>query len=223
MTVDFSELRVKMVDGQIRTTDVTDLPLLTAMLAVPREIFVPDARKQLAYIDDDMLLSEQSGAGARYLMEPGPFAKLVQLAGIGPEDKVLDVGTATGYSAAVLSRLAKSVVALESDAQLVERAKTAIDALGCGNVTLVSGAMNAGHKADGPYDVIIIGGSVEEVPETLLAQLAEGGRLVVVEGRGNTGSALLYLKANGVATGRRAFNAAVKPLPGFERTAVFEF
>lgn len=223
MTVDFSELRVKMVDGQVRTTDVTSLPLLTAMLAVPREMFVPDTRRQLAYIDDDLLLSEQGGSDARYLMEPGPFAKLVQLAAIGPDDKVLDVGTATGYSAAVLSRLARSVVALESDAKLAERAKAALDELGCHNVTLASGSLVDGHKAGGPYDVIIIGGSVEEVPEALLAQLAEGGRLVVVEGRGNTASALLYLKANGVVTGRKAFNAAVKPLPGFERTAVFEF
>jgi phage-related protein len=109
MTADFSELRVKMVDGQLRTTDVTNLPLLTAMLSIPREAFVPDSRKALAYIDENILISEKAGPGARYLMKPSPFAKMVQLAEIGPDDKVLDVGTGTGYSAAVLSGLAKSV------------------------------------------------------------------------------------------------------------------
>ena len=223
MIADFSELRVKMVDGQLRTTDVTNLPLLDAMLAIPREAFVPDSRKALAYIDENLLISGSSGQGARYLMKPSPFAKLVQLAEIGSNDKVLDVGAGTGYTAAVLSRLGKSVVALESDDALADRAVSTLAGLGCDNVSVVRDELNAGHKAGAPYDVIIIEGSVEELPETLLAQLAEGGRLVVVEGHGNAGVARIYLKSNGVATGRRVFNAAVKPLPGFERAPAFEF
>ena len=223
MTADFSELRVKMVDGQVRTTDVTSLPLLDAMLAVPREAFVPDSRKALSYIDENILISDRSGQGARYLMKPSPFAKLVQLAEIGPNDKILDVGAGTGYSAAVLSRLAKSVVALESDASLADRATTTLSSLGYDNVSVVRGELMAGHKAGAPYDVIIVEGSVGELPEALPAQLAEGGRLVVVEGRGNAGVARIYLKSNGVATGRRVFNAAVKPLPGFETAPAFEF
>lgn len=223
MTADFSELRVKMVDGQVRTTDVTSLPLITAMLAVPRELFVPDLRKALAYIDDDILLTEKSGPGARYLMEASPFARLVQLAEVGANDSVLIVGSATGYSAAVLSRLAKSIVALESDADLAAKADATLKALGCANVTLVSGELAAGSKQGGPYDVILVEGSVEEVPHAILSQLAEEGRLVVVEGHGNAGAARIYLKSNGVAAGRRAFNAAVKPLPGFERVHAFEF
>lgn len=223
MTADFSELRVKMVDGQLRTTDVTSLPLLAAMLSVPREAFVPDSRRALSYIDENILISSEGGQGARYLMKPSPLAKLVQLAEIGPNDKVLDVGAGTGYAAAVLSRLAKSVVALESDDSLADRAASTLAGLGHDNVTVVRGELKAGHKAGGPYDVIIVEGSVEELPETLLAQLAEGGRLVVVEGRGNAGVARIYLKSNGVATGRRVFNAAVKPLPGFERAPAFEF
>ena len=183
MTADFSELRVKMVDGQVRTTDVTSLPLLEAMLAVPREAFVPDSRKALAYIDENILISDNSGPGARYLMKPSPFAKLVQLAEIGPNDNVLDVGAGTGYSAAVLSRLAKSVVALESDAALAERAASTLSGLGYDNVSVVRGELKAGHKAGAPYDVIFVGGSVEELSGALLAQLAEGGRLVVVEGQ----------------------------------------
>lgn len=222
MTADFSELRVKMVDGQLRTTDVNSLPLLTAMLAVPREEFVPEARKALAYIDDDILLTRE-GAGARYLMEPSPFAKLVQLADVGPGDRVLDVGAGTGYSSAVLSRLAKSVVALESDESLADKAAATLARLGCDNVSVVRGPLQAGHQEGAPYDVIVVEGSVDELPQTLLDQLGEDGRLVVVEGRGAAGAGRIYLKSKHVATGRKAFNAAVKPLPGFERTPEFEF
>ncbi len=223
MTADFSELRVKMVDGQLRTTDVTSLPLLTAMLSVPREAFVPENCRSLAYIDRNLLISGESGQGARYLMKPSPFAKLVQLAEIGPNDKVLDVGAGTGYSAAVLSKLAQSVVALESDISLADKAESTLADLGYDNVSVVRGDLKAGHEAGGPYDAIVVEGSVEELPEALLAQLAENGRLVVVEGHGNAGVARIYLKSNGVATGRRVFNAAVKPLPGFERAPAFEF
>lgn len=223
MNADFSEQRVKMVDSQVRTTDVTSAPLLEAMLTVPREAFVPARRKNLAYIDEHILISDDRRQGPRYLMQPSPFAKLAQLAEIRPGDAVLDVGAGTGYSAAVLSRLARSVVALESDPDLAEQAKSALAALGCGNVSVVQGPLQAGHAAQAPYDVIFVGGSVEELPATLVDQLREGGRLVVVEGQGNAGVARLYVKSNGIATGRRAFNAAVKPLPGFERAPAFEF
>ncbi|CAN7574155.1 protein-L-isoaspartate O-methyltransferase family protein [Mesorhizobium caraganae] len=224
MSADFSELRVKMVDGQVRTTDVTDAALLDAMLAVPREAFVGAGQQALAYIDEDIRIADGAdGSGARYLMEPSPLAKLLQLAEIDAGDSVLDVGCGTGYCAALLSRLAKSVIALESDAGLAETAKAAVSAQGCDNVTVVTGSLPQGHAAKAPYNVILIGGSVEEVPAALLGQLAEGGRLVAVEGQGNAGVARLFFKAGGVVTGRRAFNAAIKPLPGFERIHAFEF
>jgi protein-L-isoaspartate(D-aspartate) O-methyltransferase len=224
MSADFSELRVKMVDGQVRTTDVTDAALLDAMLAVPREAFVGAGQQALAYIDEDIRISDGAdGSSARYLMEPSPLAKLLQLAEIGAGDSVLDVGCGTGYCAALLSRLAKSVIALESDAALAETAKAALSAQGCDNVTVVTGSLPQGHAAKAPYNVILIGGSVEEVPAALLGQLAEGGRLVAVEGQGNAGVARLFIRAGGVVTGRRAFNAAIKPLPGFERIHAFEF
>ncbi|MEQ1942748.1 protein-L-isoaspartate O-methyltransferase [Mesorhizobium sp. VNQ89] len=223
MTVDFTELRVKMVDGQLRTTDVTSHSLLGAMLSVPRELFVPDVRKALAYIDDDILLSGEGGSEARYLMEPAPFAKLVQLGEVGVGDKVLIVGAGTGYSAAVLSRMAGSVVALEGDAALADKAQATLAGLGCDNVTIVRGPLTAGHKDGAPYNFILVEGSVGELPEALLKQLADEGRLVVVEGRGAAAAARIYTKAEGIATGRRAFNAAVKPLPGFERVPAFEF
>ena len=223
MNADFSELRVKMVDGQLRTTDVTNLRLLSAMLEAPREAFVPESRKALAYIDQNILISDQGAQTARYLMKPSPLGKLIQLAEVGPGDKVLDVGAGTGYSAAVLSRLARSVIALECDNSLADRAAATLAGLDYGNVSVVRGPLQAGYKEGAPFDAILVGGSVDELPETLLEQLAEGGRLVVVEGRGNAGAARIYLKSNGIATGRRVFNAAVKPLPGFERAPAFEF
>lgn len=224
MIADFSEQRAKMVDGQVRTTDVTDAALLAAMLSVPREAFVGDGNRELAYIDDDIQIAAAAeGRKARYLMEPSPFAKLVQLAAVTPDDFVLDIGTGTGYSAAVLSRLASSVVALESDASLAEAAAATLSELGHDNVAVVQGTLTAGYAAEAPYDVILLGGAVDTIPEALFDQLKEGGRLVAVEGQGNAGTARLFLKNAGIVTSRSAFNAAIRPLPGFERTPVFEF
>ena len=134
---------------------------------------------------------------------------------------MLDVGAGTGYSSAVLSRLARPVVALESDLGLADRTRSALP--GTSNVTVVVAPLAEGHAAGAPYDVIVLEGAVDVLPPALFAQLAEGGRLVAVGGLGNAGVARLYLKSGGTVTGRRAFNAAVKPLPGFERTPVFEF
>ena len=218
MSADFAELRARMVDGQLRTTDVTDPAILEAMGALQRELFVDERRRPLAYLDEDLLI-----APGRYLMEPSPLAKLLQLAEIASTDRVLDVGTGTGYSAAVLSRLAASVVALESDDSLAGRARDALSRTGAANVEVVTGGLASGHPAGAPYDVIVLEGAIETLPDALTAQLRDAGRLVAVEGRGNAGIAKVYLNSGGLITGRRAFNAALKPLPGFERTPAFEF
>lgn len=224
MTADFSQRRAKMVDGQLRTTDITNQPLLGAMGSVPREAFVDPKNQPLAYIDEDILIAPAtSESGARYLMEPSPFAKLLQLADVRQGDVVLDVGCGTGYSSAVLSLLAGSVLALENDAALADRAGSLLGSLGYDNVAVVQGPLRDGFAGEAPYDVIVIEGAVDEIPEALFAQMREGGRLVAVEGVGNAGVAKLYVKNDGIVTGRRAFNAAVKPLPGFEKTPVFEF
>lgn len=224
MTVDFTELRTKMVDNQVRTTDVTDLRIIAAMLDVPREAFVGADRKELAYIDEDIPVQAAGrDTEQRFLMEPSPFAKLIQLAAVRPQDVVLDIGCCTGYSAAVLSKLAGSVIALEQDAALAQRATETLSVLGCDNVAVVEGPHAHGYPAEAPYDVIFLGGAVEEVPETLFSQMKEGGRLVAVVGYGNSGVAYLYLKTNGVVGRVRGFNAALKPLPGFRREAAFVF
>ncbi|KQT60539.1 MULTISPECIES: protein-L-isoaspartate O-methyltransferase family protein [unclassified Aureimonas] len=216
--MDFDAARIKMVDNQIRTTDVTDWAILKAFLEVPRELFVPEERRPLAYIDGDVPLG-----GGRFLMEASPFAKLLQLASIRPTDRVLDVGSASGYSAAILSKLAASVVALESSADLVAQARAVLPRINCGTVDLVEGALASGHAAGAPYDVILIEGSVETVPPVLFEQLAENGRLIAVEGRGNAASARLHIKEKAVVSQRFGFNCSIQPLQEFRKSAEFVF
>jgi len=222
MTAEYAHLRVKMVDGQLRTTGITDARILSAMGSIPREAFLPALRRPLAYLDEDIDIPTASGR-PRHLMEPSPFARLAQLAVIGPADRVLDVGCGTGYSSAVLSRLAASVDGLECEADLAESARATLAKLDVGNVTVVEGALEDGYPQNAPYDVILLGGAVYEVPEALFGQLVEGGRVVAVIGEGNAGIARICVKEGGVVSCRRAFNAAIRPLPGFRRTPVFEF
>jgi protein-L-isoaspartate(D-aspartate) O-methyltransferase len=225
MDINFDELRVRMVDGQVRTTDVTDRRLLGALLDVPREAFVPADKRPIAYIDEDVaVLAAGAPGGPRYLVEPSPFAKLVQLAAIGAGDAVLDVGCATGYSSAVIAHLARSVVALESDPGLARTASETLPGLGHDNVVVAQGPLEQGHSAKAPYDVIVLEGAVDFVPQALFSQLKNGGRLVAVEGRGNAGVAKLYVKdEDGKVAGRRVFNAAIPALPGFRREPSFQF
>jgi len=218
MTADFQELRVKMVDGQVRTTDVTDAAIITPMLELAREAFVPDARRSLAYIDEDI----EIGSG-RFLMRASPFAKLLQLADVRAGDLILDVGAGTGYSSAVISRIAGFVVALESDPALAAEAGRVLSALNCENVSVIEGPLAAGHAAQAPYDVILIEGAVDDVSPALFDQLKEGGRLVAVVGRGNSGRATIWIKESGLISSRPAFNAAVHPLAEFRREPAFEF
>ncbi|TKT76749.1 protein-L-isoaspartate O-methyltransferase [Aquamicrobium sp. LC103] len=224
MTADFQQLRIKMVDGQLRTTDVTNIALQDAMLAVPREEFVSAGKRDLAYIDEDLeILPARDGMPPRFLMEPSPFARLVQLADVTSADFVLDVGCGTGYSSAVLSRLAGSVVALESEAALAESAAATLERLGCDNVAVTQGALSAGYPGEAPFDVILINGAVDQVPQELLAQLKDGGRLVAIVGTGNAGRAMIFVREGELFSSRTVFNAAVKPLAEFRRQPEFEF
>lgn len=224
MTIDYSELRRKMVDNQIRTVDVTRLSVLAAFLDVPREAFVPEDEKKFAYLDEDVeVFPAQGDELMRYVMEPAPMAKLLQLADIGANDFVLDIGATTGYAAAILSKLASSVIALESNPVLAELATANLAANNCDNVVVVQGDLAEGYRREAPYDVIFIDGAVDFVPEILFEQLREGGRLVAVIGHGNAAVARLYIKEDGIMSVRRGFNLAVKPLAGFLKKPEFVF
>ena len=220
---DFAEARKNMVDCQIHPSDVTDLSILSALSSVPRESFVPTAKRSLAYMDEAIPIKDEGLVSCRYLMEPTPTAKLLQLAEIQRGDLVLDIGSGTGYSAAVLAQLADSVVAVESDEALVEFANNILSELEIGNVAVVSGPLAEGCEQEGPYDVIVINGAIDAVPENLFSQLNDGGRLVVVIGNGRMGVAWLYLKSNGNVGGRPAFDTSVNQLPGFETRQEFTF
>lgn len=222
--IDFASARTKMVDSQLRTEDVTDHDVLRAMSEIPRESFLPARLKPLAYVDDDLVLAEAGAAGpARYLMRAAPLARLIQAAEVEKSDIVLDVGCATGYSSAVLARLADSVVALESDEGLAARATETLVELGIANVAVVGGLLEAGYPSEGPYDVIFVGGAVEVVPEPLLAQLKEGGRMVAVVGYGRSAAATLFTRTDSEIGSRPLFNSFVPPLPGFSRPKSFVF
>lgn len=219
--IDFAEMRRAMVDAQVRANDVTDLRIVAAMLETPREKFVPASLRNFAYIDDDLQVKQDGSA--RYLMEPMVLAKLLQAAAIGPDALVLDVGAATGYSTAVLARLAGQVVALEDDAELAAQGSRLLVELGALNAAYVQGPMTAGWSAEAPYDVILLNGSVAEMPPALLGQLKPGGRLVAVVGQGRSGRATVYTNTPGGVGSRIAFDAAVPLLPGFEARPGFVF
>jgi protein-L-isoaspartate(D-aspartate) O-methyltransferase len=219
--VNFATARRQMVDGQVRTYDVTDQAILAAMLAVPREIFVAKSYEQIAYTDLDVPVVD--GASKRRLLKPMVFAKLVQTAMIGATDRVLDVACASGYSTAVLARLAAAVVGLEVDPSLAENARKALAVLDVANATIVQGPLAAGWPQNAPYDVIFVNGGVETVPEALMRQLAEGGRLICIRGEGPVGKATLVRVVHGETSERVVFDAAGPPLPGFARPPAFVF
>jgi protein-L-isoaspartate(D-aspartate) O-methyltransferase len=221
---DFAAARRMMVDGQVRTSDVTDLRIVAAMLELPRERFVPEAKADLAYLDFDIAVKEASaGAPARRLLKPMVLAKLVQAAEVGASDHVLDVGCATGYSSALLSRLAHSVVALEEDEALARLARENLKAVGAANVTVVTGPLTQGWPAAAPYDVIFVNGATEIPPHELARQLKAGGRLVAVLGRAPAAQAMLYRSVGGDISGWPIFDAAAPVLPGFAAPPAFVF
>jgi protein-L-isoaspartate(D-aspartate) O-methyltransferase len=219
--IDFAQARRTMVDGQVRVNDVTDAAVISAMLDVPREKFVPERRASLAYIDEDLCVLEAAGGNpARYLMEPMVLARMLQALEIKPDATVLDIGGATGYSAAVLSRIAGRIIALEEDATLSAAAKKLLREP---NVEIVSGKASAGWPAGAPYDAVLIGGAVEEIPPSLTGQLKDGGKLAAVIRKDSAAKATLYVNSAGHISARRLFDAAIPALPGFETPKTFVF
>jgi protein-L-isoaspartate(D-aspartate) O-methyltransferase len=221
---DFATARRMMVDGQVRTSDVTDPRISAAMLELPRERFVPQGKAGLAYLDLDLPVTQpKPGGAARCLLKPMVLAKMVQAVGLAEDDHVLDVGCATGYSSALLARLAGSVIALEEDEALARLARENLAAVGAVNATVVSGPLTQGWQGRAPYDVIFVNGASEIVPHALARQLKEGGRLVAVVGRAPTGQAVVYRCVGGDISGWPIFDAAAPLLPGFAAPPVFVF
>lgn len=216
---DFAAARLNMVESQIRTNKVTDPRIVEAFETVPREVFVGEAKRGIAYVDEDLEV-----APGRYLMEPMVLARLLQAAMPKPGDMALDIGCATGYSTAVLAQLAETVVGLESERALMDAANRTLNALDVDNAVVVEGTLTAGYQKQAPYDVIVFQGAVCEIPDDVKRQLADGGRLVaVVTDAADIGRGTLVQRAGDSFSSRTLFDAATPLLPGFAREAGFVF
>jgi protein-L-isoaspartate(D-aspartate) O-methyltransferase len=218
----FSTARQKMVDGQVRPSDVTDSRIIDAMLAVPREAFVPENQRGLAYLDLDLDVSE-AGSTKRFLIKPAVTAKLLHAAEISATDHVLVVGCATGYLAAVVAQFAGQVTATEADPSLAARAGEVLSQLGLGNVAVRAAEAADGDPAGSPYDVIVLNGATEIAPERLYRQLRDGGRLVGVFAVAKPPRATIVTRSHDDFGNRTLFDATVPVLPGLERHPAFVF
>lgn len=217
--IDYALARRNMINGQLRPNNVTDDRVLAAIGAVPRELFVPSARRPIAYIDEDIDIGQ-----GRWLIEPMVFARMLVAAQIEADDIVLDIACGTGYSTAVLAKLCNTVVAVEDVAALAEQANDTMTELAIGNAVVITGPVKAGCPSEAPYDVILINGAVEEIPAAIVDQLADGGRLVAVERQGEApGRLVLLLKTDGAISRTELYGASTPLLDGFKRAAGFVF
>ena len=215
----FDAARTHMIESQIRPNKVTNERVLDAFAGIRRELFVPEHLRQVAYIDEDLPLG-----GGRYVMEPMVAARLLQIAKVERTDTALIVGAGTGYEAALVSCLARNVVALEEDPELARRARAALVDHGIASVSMVEGPAPQGYRPRVPYDVILFGGAVAEVPSEIASQLAEEGRLLAIVKPGNgVGRATLTTRTGGVLARRVIFDAATPLLPGFLPKPAFVF
>lgn len=221
---DFELQRKNMVESQIRPSDITDRRIMRAMLALPREAFAAEDTRALAYMDQQLPVGPRSmGPGRRALLSPRVLARLLQLAEIEGSDRVLEIGTATGYGAAIMARMARAVVALDCDEALAAGARKTMTDLKIENVSVVSGPHAGGWKAEAPYTAIVLGGAVPEINASLLDQLEDGGRLAAVVGTGGVGQVMQWRRIGSTFASRRVAEAGAPALPGFERVAGFAF
>ena len=215
---DFTARRTMMVDTQVRPSDVTKFPIIEAMLAVPREVFVPDAKREAAYMGENMALGD-----GNYLLEPRTLAKMLDALDIQGDELVLDIGSGFGYSAAVIAQMAEAVVAVDSDEQRAGEAQSLLSDSGADNVIMHVGPLVDGAAEHGPYDVITVQGGVEDVPAALLDQLKDGGRIACLFMEGALGAMRVGYKIDGQINWRFTFNAGAPVLAGFEKVASFAF
>lgn len=213
---DFTTRRVTMVDTQVRPSDVTKFPIIDAMLSVPREVYLPRDKRDAAYVGENVQIRPN-----RVVLDPRTLAKLLDALDIHPDEVVLDLGCGLGYSAAVIARLADAVVAVEEDETLAAEAQQTLSTESVDNAAVIVGALSEGAAKHGPYDVITIQGGVEAVPQALVDQLKDGGRIGAVFMEGDLGVARVGYKLDGRMNWRFAFNAAAPVLPGFEASRSF--
>ncbi len=216
--IDFAAARRAMLDGQVRVNDVDDKALQDAILATPRELFAPKSKRSFAYSDMHLEIAD-----GRWLTRPRDFAKLVDALAVGPDDVVLDIASGRGYAAAVLARMAETVLGLETDAALIDKAAAALSAAGVDNAAVVQGELKAGVPNQGPFDVIHVNGAVDDVPPAWFEQLSEGGRLGCVITDGPIGRATVFTKTGGVVGARVVFDSDLPTLPGMTRARAFLF
>jgi protein-L-isoaspartate(D-aspartate) O-methyltransferase len=213
---DFATRRTMMVDTQVRPSDVTKYPIIAAMLSVPREAFVPAQMREAAYAGEHVTLG-----GGRVVLDPRTLAKMLDALDIQGTETVLDIGCGLGYSSAIIARMADAVVAVEEDEALATEAQRALSAQGVDNAAVSQGKLAAGAPKAGPYDVIVLQGAAEVIPDSLVAQLKEGGRIAALFMEGNLGVARVGYKIDGRITWRQVFNASAPVLPGFEMRKAF--
>ena len=213
---DFARRRTMMVDTQVRPSDVTKFPIIDAMLTVPREMFVPADRREMAYVGEHVSLGD-----GRVVLDPRTLAKMLEAANLQNEDMVLDIGSGLGYSAALAAHIADAVIALEETPERVADAEAALSEAGIDNVAVVDGPLSEGAAKSAPYDAILIQGAVERVPDTLIEQLKDGGRIVAIFMEGALGSVRVGHYIDGAVSWRFAFNASAPLLPGFEQEKAF--
>lgn len=213
---DYASRRTTMVDTQVRPSDVTKFPIIEAMLKIPREVFVPDDKREAAYVGENIDLG-----GGRVVLEPRTLAKMLETVDIQPDELVLDIGAGYGYSSALAAHLAEAVVAVEEDEALAKEAERALAEAGADNAAVVEGTLAEGAAKHGPYDVILVQGAVQHLPETITDQLKDGGRIVAIFQDGALGVVRVGYRIDGQMTWRFAFNAGAPVLPGFEASRAF--
>lgn len=217
-TPDFTQRRRMMVDTQVRPSDVTKYPIIDAMLRVPREAYVPAGKVEAAYMGENVTL----GAG-RVLLEARTLAKMLDAIELSRSDAVLDIGCGLGYSAAVIAEMVDAVVAIEEDAAMAAAAEATLAAQGILNVAVVRAPLKDGAPKHGPYDAILVEGAVEVMPDAILAQLKDGGRIAAIFADGALGVVRIGYKIDGAMSWRFAFNAGAPVLPGFGKAQAFAF
>ena len=215
---DFSRERDAMVDSQIHTADVTDRRLLKALRTLPRHAFVPKGKSAIAYAD-----CEVEAAPGRWMMRPRYLGLLIHCAQVQPDELVLNIASGRGYAAAVLSRMAETVVGVEADETLVRKSSDALADAGCDNTAIIGGDPVKGAPGQGPYDVIFVEGAVSDVPRAWFDQLKDGGRLAVVVRKGAVGKATIFTRSGDSIGHRVVFDSTPRLIPGFEKEAGFVF